>query len=306
MLCACQVAAYAQAALATPGVTARCGGEADPRVAAATASHGEGHWFAPTVLEGCGLQSAVAQEETFGPLVTLHRFDTESDAIAAANCTRYGLAASVWTEDVSRAHAVAAALDAGTVWVNCWLHRQLHMPFGGSKASGVGREGGDRSLDFFSETTAISLKLGSRVPPPMPGLSPKPQPQPQPRPRESTQGPQRRGLSTAAEPPSRSTASAAGLVPSAPSPLGAYSHARRVGELLFVAGIGPRDPTTDAVPGGRVDDEGGVRREYDAAAQTKACIANVEVVLRAHGLTLEHVVDVQASKSVSQQVSKVS
>tara|TARA_B110001469_G_scaffold84154_1_gene79625 strand:- start:446 stop:655 length:210 start_codon:yes stop_codon:yes gene_type:complete len=69
-----------------------------------------------------------------------------------------------------------------------------------------------------------------------------------------------------------------------------------VGELLFLAGIGPRDPTTNAVPGGRVDDEGGVRREYDAAAQTKACIDNVAAVLRAHGLTLEHVVDVQVTK----------
>ena len=180
-----KVAGYAEMALAEPGVFARCGGAADGRAASAAAEHGDGHWFAPTVLDGCGIESRVAQEEVFGPLVTLHRFTGEDEAVAAANATKYGLAASVWTEDVSKAHGVAAALDAGTVWVNCWLHRQLHMPFGGTKASGVGREGGENSLNFFSETSTVCLKLDrkdftqllgalSRIPvPPLYGREPE-------------------------------------------------------------------------------------------------------------------------------------
>jgi len=107
----------------------------------------------------------------FGPFVTLHQFEGEDEAVRLANCTDYGLAASVWSTNLSRAHSVAARIDAGTVWVNCWLHRELHMPFGGMKHSGVSREGGANSLDFYSETSTVSVKLRDLTPPPMPGAA---------------------------------------------------------------------------------------------------------------------------------------
>ncbi len=88
-------------------------------------------------------------------------FDDEDEVIGWANETDYGLSASVWTQDVSRAHRVAERIASGTVWVNCWLLRDLRVPFGGMKQSGVGREGGDEALRFFTEPKNVCLRLGS-------------------------------------------------------------------------------------------------------------------------------------------------
>ena len=99
------------------------------------------------------------QEEIFGPVVTITPFDSPDEAIGFANGTRYGLSASVWTRDLQKAHRVAAAIDSGTVWVNTWLLRDLRVPFGGMKESGLGREGGFESLDFFTEAKNVCVKL---------------------------------------------------------------------------------------------------------------------------------------------------
>ncbi|MFZ9296281.1 MAG: aldehyde dehydrogenase family protein, partial [Bacteroidia bacterium] len=93
------------------------------------------------------------------PVGTLNTFDTEAEALAIANGTPYGLASTLWTSDLKRAHRVAAALHTGIVWVNCWLLRDLRTPFGGVKGSGVGREGGFEALDFFTEPKNVCIKL---------------------------------------------------------------------------------------------------------------------------------------------------
>jgi aminomuconate-semialdehyde/2-hydroxymuconate-6-semialdehyde dehydrogenase len=117
----------------------------------------EGAFLRPTVFEGLSHTSRTATEEIFGPVVTLHSFDNEDEAVAMANATEYGLAGSVWTNDVQRGHAFGQRLDTGIVWVNTWLNRDLRTPFGGVKQSGVGREGGAWSLNFFSELTNICV-----------------------------------------------------------------------------------------------------------------------------------------------------
>jgi aminomuconate-semialdehyde/2-hydroxymuconate-6-semialdehyde dehydrogenase len=99
------------------------------------------------------------QEEIFGPVVTVMAFYTESEALELANATRYGLAATVWTNDLKRAHRVAHEIDAGIVWINSWLVRDLRTPFGGVKQSGIGREGGFEALRFFTEPKNIFVKL---------------------------------------------------------------------------------------------------------------------------------------------------
>jgi aminomuconate-semialdehyde/2-hydroxymuconate-6-semialdehyde dehydrogenase len=118
-----------------------------------------GYFVEPTIITGLGCDCRVLQEEIFGPVVTITPFDSEEEAIAFANSTRYGLSATVWTRDLSRAHRVAASLDAGTIWINCWLLRDLRVPFGGMKESGVGREGGFESLNFFTEAKNVCVKI---------------------------------------------------------------------------------------------------------------------------------------------------
>ncbi|NKJ23483.1 aldehyde dehydrogenase [Dyella sp. SG609] len=118
-----------------------------------------GGWYvAPTVVEGLAPEAATNQHEIFGPVVSLIPFDDEDEALAIANGTGYGLAASLWTADLSRAHRFGARLDVGIVWINCWLLRDLRTPFGGTRQSGVGREGGVEALRFFTEPKNICIR----------------------------------------------------------------------------------------------------------------------------------------------------
>ena len=119
----------------------------------------DGWYIAPTVIEGLGPQCRTNQEETCGPVVTIQAFDTEEEALQLANTTPYGLASVVWTKDLQRSQRVARALNAGIVWINCWMVRDLRTPFGGVKQSGVGREGGVEVLRFFTEAKNICIKL---------------------------------------------------------------------------------------------------------------------------------------------------
>lgn len=121
--------------------------------------HSEGYFIAPTVIEGLSYDCRTNQEEIFGPVVTLQPFDTEEEVLKYANSTTYGLAATLWTQHLTRAHRVAARLHSGIVWVNCWLLRDLRTPFGGVKSSGVGREGGFEALNFFTEEKNVCIKL---------------------------------------------------------------------------------------------------------------------------------------------------
>ncbi len=118
-----------------------------------------GYFIQPTVIEGLGPQCATNQEEIFGPVVTLQSFKTEEEALSLANATQYGLAATIWTQDITRANRVAAKTESGIIWVNCWLLRDLRTPFGGMKNSGVGREGGWEALRFFTEAKNICIEL---------------------------------------------------------------------------------------------------------------------------------------------------
>ena len=119
----------------------------------------KGAFFLPTLITGLAPTCRTSTEEIFGPVATIHPFDTEEEAIAIANEVRYGLASSVWTENLGRAHRVSANLKTGMVWVNTWLKRDLRVPFGGVKDSGVGREGGWYSLKFYSEDKNICVQL---------------------------------------------------------------------------------------------------------------------------------------------------
>lgn len=117
-------------------------------------------WFIePTIIEGLPYSCRTNQEEIFGPVVTITPFETEEEVLMMANSTEYGLASIIWTENISRAHRMAANIQTGIVWINCWMVRDLRTPFGGMKSSGVGREGGTEALRFFTEPKNVCVKL---------------------------------------------------------------------------------------------------------------------------------------------------
>lgn len=119
----------------------------------------KGYFIEPTIIEGLHQQCKTNQEEIFGPVITIQPFDTEEEALELANATQYGLAATLWTQDISRANRMAAKLESGIVWVNCWLVRDLRTGFGGIKNSGVGREGGWEALKFFTEMKNVCIEM---------------------------------------------------------------------------------------------------------------------------------------------------
>jgi aminomuconate-semialdehyde/2-hydroxymuconate-6-semialdehyde dehydrogenase len=119
----------------------------------------DGYFVEPTVVVGLNSTCRTNQEEIFGPVVTIMPFNTDEEVIGYANSTAYGLSATIWTENLKRAHRVSAQIKSGIIWVNCWLFRDLRTPFGGMKQSGVGREGGFEALKFFTEEKNVCIKL---------------------------------------------------------------------------------------------------------------------------------------------------
>ncbi|WP_306641456.1 aldehyde dehydrogenase [Sanyastnella coralliicola] len=140
------------------GGTVLCGGK---QHIPEDGNRAEGYYIEPTVIEGLDYQCRVQQEEIFGPVVTITPFESDEHALEMANSVEYGLAATVWTSNLTRAHRVAQQIHSGIVWINCWLVRDLRTPFGGVKNSGVGREGGFEALHFFTEPQNVCIQLKS-------------------------------------------------------------------------------------------------------------------------------------------------
>ena len=122
--------------------------------------HENGYYIQPTIIEGLPIQCKTNQEEIFGPVVTIASFDTEEEALSLANGVDYGLSATLWTSNINRANRLSTTIEAGIVWVNTWLKRDLRTPFGGMKSSGVGREGGYDALRFFTEQKNVCIDFG--------------------------------------------------------------------------------------------------------------------------------------------------
>jgi len=119
----------------------------------------DGYWIEPTIWTDLPHDSSVMREEIFGPCCGIVPFDSEEEALTLANDTEYGLCATVWTQDISRGHRVSSQLNVGICWVNCWFLRDLRTAFGGSGHSGIGREGGAHSFEFYTELENICVKL---------------------------------------------------------------------------------------------------------------------------------------------------
>ncbi|MBI1949770.1 MAG: aldehyde dehydrogenase family protein, partial [Acidobacteria bacterium] len=134
-----------------------CGG--GPPKAAVSERCRDGFFVEPTVITGLAVSSCVNREEIFGPVVTITPFRDEDEVVAWANGTDYGLAASIWTESLPRAHRMAERIASGTIWINCWMLRDLRVPFGGMKKSGLGREGGEEALRFFTEPKNVCIQF---------------------------------------------------------------------------------------------------------------------------------------------------
>jgi len=151
-----KVAGYIQLARNENGVKVLCGGATTPPPGRCQ----RGYFLEPTVIVGARDDSRLMREEIFGPVVCVSPFDGIDEVIQRANSVSYGLSASVWSKDVNEITEVSSKLKVGTVWCNCWLIRELNMPFGGTKESGIGREGVEDSLHFFTEAKTICLKMG--------------------------------------------------------------------------------------------------------------------------------------------------
>jgi aminomuconate-semialdehyde/2-hydroxymuconate-6-semialdehyde dehydrogenase len=138
------------------GGTILCGGRRPSNLPARCK---DGYFIEPTVITGLSSKCRTNQEEIFGPVVTIMPFERDRDAIDMANGVEYGLSASVWTSNLDRAHSIAAQINSGTIWINCWLLRDLRVPFGGMKSSGVGREGGEEAIRFFTEPKNVCIAM---------------------------------------------------------------------------------------------------------------------------------------------------